>query len=711
MKKQLLLLYLLLFSFGGYAQGNWKKYYSNYIEGTTSYNEFTWIFYRQDIIRINQITQEEIKIEKPKGSYSFFSYIAINDELWLSSYGTGKLFHYKNEAWTTYQLNIDNEYKFSSINKNNNKIIVTVTNHRDFIIIDGDSLKSVTINQASLYECWGKAVLTNTNTIIYDLKLSSGIAEINTEGDLLNYFSASSIIPQGFYNEIIDIDKENNLVLITSAGIYRSLYSLSDTLFINIISSNNLDSILPSNCFINSNNQLMFGTYSDRFFVKCFNSVGVNTINYLINNKSDKNVTSLIGYDFQNRPIGINNNSNLIYCDSNKIGFYYRNKSQYIGDEIKYTQFLENETFFSGSYHHYGLRYDTLSITRFDTTHNLTDASYRAMVSDKHKNLYIAVGIKGKLYLFRKGVNSIAQFIAIIPSKPNDLDELDGIGMYYDNNSKLNVVMKYHVLTYDPLQSQKWDTITRKAAPNSLVVQKIYSFCKDSEGNIWFATDKGIAKIVNNYIVVQSNINITGSITDIKYDRKTNSILTFKEFNNTHTFYIYNLNTNQLVTLPSFNRYSEISIDSNSFVYLTSSNGIERYDLQLQKWDSLFKTNTLNTPFSKGWSYIECNKNGDVYLFGSNVFYIYNESNLSSMPFDKNKPVKLILYPNPTSGILTVDSKENPQTYSVYNMLGEVLANGKIENRKIDISELPSGVYTVKVVGDKGESYRKVIKN
>lgn len=719
MKKLCFIIVFIFISTSVFAQHKWEKYYNNYVNGTSSYNEYTWFVYYQDFIRINQITKEVIKIEKPKGCYSFYSYIAINNELWLSSYGTGKLFHYKNGNWIVHQLNTNYEYKFSSIHKPSNRIVITANNGSEIILVDGDSLKTISIQQAQLYKCAGKAILTNANTIIYDLSIGKGIVEINTDGNLLNYINASKIIPNGYYNNIIGLNSNNNLILETSEGIYKAIFNLNDTSFVNIISKTSISSIIPNGYAISSNNEIMVyaSPYLDTLSVVYFNDQGIKTYQSNIYNSIDKQNVKIVGYDYQNRPIGIYNYSNLIYCDSNKIIFIYKDKSEYIGDDINYTCFINKEVYLSGSHNHYTIHNDSLSITQFDTLINLTDAHYRAMISDDSSNLFIVVKTSNNLILFKKIKNNKAKFVDYIPTKLNDITELDGNGMYFDNNNRLNILMKKYVLIYNPTHANKWDSITNKVNSNLVAAQYIYSFAKDAQGTIWFATNRGIAKTENGFIVVQTNPNIPGIVLDIKYDYRTNSIIAINEYSNNNSFYIYNLNTNSLSISSQIYDVNEISLDSNSRVYLSTYQGIIRYNLLKQEWDSVFNNNTSNTAFSKKWPYVECNNSGDLYLFSkitfssSNTIYIYYESLISTIQNDIYNTILLTLYPNPSTGIITINGNKNYRRYSVYNTLGEFLKNGEIENNIIDISELSSGVYTLKLIGNKGERIRRIVKN
>jgi len=73
------------------------------------------------------------------------------------------------------------------------------------------------------------------------------------------------------------------------------------------------------------------------------------------------------------------------------------------------------------------------------------------------------------------------------------------------------------------------------------------------------------------------------------------------------------------------------------------------------------------------------------------------------------------IYPNPASGILKIESKQNieVQSISIYNTLGQVVLvvpNAKA-TKVVDVSGLQTGNYFIKIHTDKGTSNAKFIKN
>lgn len=67
---------------------------------------------------------------------------------------------------------------------------------------------------------------------------------------------------------------------------------------------------------------------------------------------------------------------------------------------------------------------------------------------------------------------------------------------------------------------------------------------------------------------------------------------------------------------------------------------------------------------------------------------------------------QISVYPNPSNGILKIDSNETVISVEVYDMAGRKLA--AFNNDRIDISDLPNGFYTLRIVTGKAVSIEKI---
>lgn len=71
------------------------------------------------------------------------------------------------------------------------------------------------------------------------------------------------------------------------------------------------------------------------------------------------------------------------------------------------------------------------------------------------------------------------------------------------------------------------------------------------------------------------------------------------------------------------------------------------------------------------------------------------------------------IYPNPTSVIVTITSKEPIDNYSIYTINNQLILSKKNNTNFVEVSfaNLPSGVYFVKITTSKGSILKKISKN
>ncbi|WP_291085088.1 T9SS type A sorting domain-containing protein, partial [Flavobacterium sp. BFFFF1] len=70
------------------------------------------------------------------------------------------------------------------------------------------------------------------------------------------------------------------------------------------------------------------------------------------------------------------------------------------------------------------------------------------------------------------------------------------------------------------------------------------------------------------------------------------------------------------------------------------------------------------------------------------------------------------IYPNPATDVLHVKSKENTSitSLSVYNTLGQLIITVTNPQQTIDVSELLSGNYFIKITSNKGIANARFVK-
>ncbi|MFT4524435.1 MAG: hypothetical protein ACI9FU_002245 [Granulosicoccus sp.] len=66
---------------------------------------------------------------------------------------------------------------------------------------------------------------------------------------------------------------------------------------------------------------------------------------------------------------------------------------------------------------------------------------------------------------------------------------------------------------------------------------------------------------------------------------------------------------------------------------------------------------------------------------------------------EKESTSELRIFPNPTEGVLHISNLTKPTQFSISNILGNEVMNGVIsDGDKLDVSELPSGIYILNLM-------------
>ena len=94
-----------------------------------------------------------------------------------------------------------------------------------------------------------------------------------------------------------------------------------------------------------------------------------------------------------------------------------------------------------------------------------------------------------------------------------------------------------------------------------------------------------------------------------------------------------------------------------------------------------------------------------TWFFGYGYFNNYRMSTQ-----EDNSLVKLELFPNPVSTILYIQSTENIQKTEIINSHGEIILQQSMNLNEVNIEQLNSGVYILKIYTDKGIQTEKFIK-
>lgn len=74
---------------------------------------------------------------------------------------------------------------------------------------------------------------------------------------------------------------------------------------------------------------------------------------------------------------------------------------------------------------------------------------------------------------------------------------------------------------------------------------------------------------------------------------------------------------------------------------------------------------------------------------------------------EESNEIDLSIYPNPSSGLISIETKDQINSIEVYNLIGELITVNKEINQQLDLSALDSGMYILKFDFSNGNSVSK----
>lgn len=101
-----------------------------------------------------------------------------------------------------------------------------------------------------------------------------------------------------------------------------------------------------------------------------------------------------------------------------------------------------------------------------------------------------------------------------------------------------------------------------------------------------------------------------------------------------------------------------------------------------------------------------------IYLEGSTVSAPQTYDFLNNLAVDENESISLVVYPNPATDLLTIESEEVIHQCEIYDLTGqlvETLENAS-ERMEISVEALPAGIYLIRLVTDRFTPTRWFVK-
>jgi hypothetical protein len=102
----------------------------------------------------------------------------------------------------------------------------------------------------------------------------------------------------------------------------------------------------------------------------------------------------------------------------------------------------------------------------------------------------------------------------------------------------------------------------------------------------------------------------------------------------------------------------------------------------------------------------------ETFSYGQVEDYTVNISLVAKMSdSSSNNTISFNLYPNPVNGdVLNISNLDVDSNYKIFNMMGQELGNGKIENQSINVGSLTTGTYLIEVSNENGATSKRFIK-
>ena len=103
----------------------------------------------------------------------------------------------------------------------------------------------------------------------------------------------------------------------------------------------------------------------------------------------------------------------------------------------------------------------------------------------------------------------------------------------------------------------------------------------------------------------------------------------------------------------------------------------------------------------------------DVGAFGMNTPAYFCIDNVGNFPLSSNtiNQETINIYPNPSSDFIYINSKDSDNyTISLFNILGELIIDKKINLQQLNLSNLPNGQYFLKIESKSGIINEKILK-
>ncbi len=118
----------------------------------------------------------------------------------------------------------------------------------------------------------------------------------------------------------------------------------------------------------------------------------------------------------------------------------------------------------------------------------------------------------------------------------------------------------------------------------------------------------------------------------------------------------------------------------------------------------------LDDPFYDAGNNNIIDEEGNIYFAGGASLVKVEIVERSTSTYESEPEIKVDLFPNPTKGLLKIDTKIDIIEKSVFDINGELVQSSNDNQQVIDLSNLATGIYFIKITSSHGISVQKIVK-
>jgi len=151
--------------------------------------------------------------------------------------------------------------------------------------------------------------------------------------------------------------------------------------------------------------------------------------------------------------------------------------------------------------------------------------------------------------------------------------------------------------------------------------------------------------------------------------------------------------------------YINDSFRKTIFLRYEESNDYEKWIEGIGSNRGILESGTAG--YVGGWNWFLCmSENGELIYMNPDYDFCYLYTGL----IDNSKP-QLQIYPNPAKNILTIENKENViiQSITLTNMNGQIIKQFATDSATLDITDINSGTYFLKISCENGDLMNKIV--